>query len=139
MLAAGLAAGLAVVTLFSCFACKGERERKLAAEAQRMVQKINQLRDSPNNQRTQPLRELSAEACSQPPVCELKQVCLQAYTLHEKSLEAAQRVREALREGTANRAGAAELLRVSEADIERARKLTHHCVELQGELEREAR
>ncbi len=118
-------------------ACKSTAERELGAEVARIANAVNELRDAPHNQKARPLGKLRSEECKLPASCELKQICLQAYTLHDKSVEATTKIRQALRSGQADEAGAAQLLEVSEADLERARQLMARCVSLQGELERE--
>lgn len=128
----GLSVGLAMLS------CRSSHERELTAEVARIAAAVNQLRDAPNNEKSVPLTMLQGESCVHPRACELKQICLQAYTLHEKSIEATNRIRELMRQNKADPQRAAELLAVSESDLEHARRLMGRCVDLQGALERDS-
>lgn len=119
--------------------CKTEAQRNLAAEVDRLALAINQLRDAPNNRKDGPLESLKAVACDAPAACELKQICVQGYALHTKSISATSKVRQALRGEQGASEGAAALLQVSEQNLQRAQELIARCTSLQGELQRETR
>lgn len=129
---------LVLGSLLTCTGCKSQAERDAEAEIARIAFAVGQLRDAANNEKNPPLSRLRAEQCSVPAACELQQVCVQAYTLHLKSIEMAQRVRQALREGTENTEAAATLLSISEKDLAKARTMMDQCVTLEGQLAREA-
>lgn len=97
---------------------------------------INQVRDASGEPRAAKLAALEAAPCKTPEVCQLQQVCLQAYTLEAKTLEVVNRVKAAVLTGTGNRESGVELLSASERDLEHAHQLMVRCVEVQGELVR---
>ncbi|MEN9580540.1 MAG: hypothetical protein RJA70_3549 [Pseudomonadota bacterium] len=126
---------LLVLCLFA-IGCKSQSERELQAEVDKLSVAVNALRDAPHNQKEAPTESLRSIPCVQASACEYKQICLQAYELHQKSTQATQEVRELIRAGATDPAAATQLLKLGERELARARDLTARCVELQGVLER---
>lgn len=98
-----------------------------------MAHLINQLRDAPHNAKADPLRAASDVECKSAPVCELQQVCVQAYRLHA---DAVQLGVQASRSDT-NPDLVREVLSRAERDLALAKDGMQRCVALQGELTRE--
>jgi hypothetical protein len=126
-----------LLALASC-ACKSQEERQLARDVARIAQRVNDVGDAPSNNKVAPLAQLRGEHCEQAAVCELQTLCVQAYSLHVKSVEATTALRQRLRnEREPDELSALEVLQVAEKDLERSRRLIQRCLERQGELERE--
>jgi hypothetical protein len=117
-------------------ACRSQADREVGLEVTRVAHLVNQLREAPNAAKALNLEALQNASCVHPEVCQLQQVCAQAYALEAKALGVASNVRAALSAGSGSRLGAAQLLDSSERELEHAHQLMLRCVELQAELER---
>jgi hypothetical protein len=123
-------------------ACRSQEARALEAEIARLGRAIDELRDAPNAAKAPRLRALDSEPCSQPLACELKSLCVRAYTRHLVSLDSSERARNLLAQpdgGTEAALAAASALNQAEAQQAEAAGLTHACAARQGELRREHR
>jgi hypothetical protein len=109
----------------------------LGREVTHVAHLVNQLRDAPNAAKAPKLEALQNATCARPEVCQLQQLCVQAYALEAKALGVAGEVGEALRTGAGNREAAAQLLAASERELQHAHQLMLRCLESQSELERE--
>ncbi len=127
-------ATLAIALLPLVLSCRSQAERDAEAEVARIAFAVKQVRDAPNNEKVAPLGRLRAERCSTAYGCELHQVCLQAYSLHQKALETTTKVRTAMREGNARHAAAADILALAEKDLNRAREMIQACNTREREL-----
>jgi len=119
--------------------CRSSEARRFEADVAGLGRRIDALRDAPNAAKRPLLAALDGAACEHPDACELKTMCVSAYTRHLDALAANDRVKTMLAEpdGGANAAlaAAAELAR-AERDLELARSQTERCATLQGELRR---
>ena len=117
--------------------CKSQAERQLSRDVARIAHRVNELRNAPNNAKLVPLEKLREEPCEQAAVCELQTLCVQAYSLHVKSIQATSGLRERLRSDDVPAGLSAGLvLEAAEKDLKRSRTLIQRCLERQGELER---
>jgi hypothetical protein len=118
--------------------CDGEQEQARRAEAGRIAHAIAALREAPNEAKAPRVAALEREACSVQELCELKRSCVDAYRLLNQGLEASRVARRALDAdaGAAAAQRVAELVRVTERDLGRARELTGRCSELEAEATR---
>lgn len=128
---------IAFATGLSAVQCKSQADRDAEREVARIAHAVNELRAAPHNAKDEPLKRLRSEACKAPQACELQQLCVQGYALHQKAIDNASRVREALRQG-AGKELAGDLLQLGERDLNHAKALLDRCVARQGELERDA-
>jgi hypothetical protein len=129
-------ASMVALLLVAASSCRTEKERELGREITRLAHLINQLRDASNAGKSTSLAQLESAQCSEAEACQLQQVCVQAYQLQVKSMNVAERVKQALTEGASEQAVATQLLAASEKDLKLAHDLMLQCVELQGDLER---
>jgi hypothetical protein len=113
--------------------CRSEKEREVSREVATMAHLINQLREAPHNAKTAPLREASQLACKAAPVCELQQVCVQAYRLHADAVQLGVQASRAENNPDLIR----DVLARAERDLALAKEGMERCVALQGELTRE--
>jgi hypothetical protein len=127
---------VALVSLVGLGGCRSQAERELGREVSLHSHLINQVRDASSDARATKLAALQAAACKAPEVCQLQQVCLQAYTLEAKTLAVVQQVKAAVLSGAGNAETGVQLLTSSERDLEHAHALMVRCVEVQGDLER---
>jgi hypothetical protein len=127
---------LAACALAGFSGCRSQAERELGREVSLHSHLINQVRDASSDARAAKLAALQAAACKAPEVCQLQQMCLQAYTLEAKTLAVVKQVKAAVLTGTGNPESGVQLLTSSERDLEHAHALMVRCVEVQGDLER---
>lgn len=105
-----------------------------------MASAVQAVRAAPHNDKETALSKLRSLSCQHPPVCETQEVCVQAYRLHQQALETASLVRQSLRNDVQMDASkAAEVLALSEKDLERAKVLIDECLQLETALVVEAR
>jgi hypothetical protein len=130
------AAAVAVVVL--ALGCKGEREQAERAEAGRLTHAIAALRDAPNEAKPPRIAALDREKCTSEALCEMKRVCVDAYRLHVRGLEASRVASRALDADGGSQAGRgiAELVAASERDLVRAREQVQRCSDLESEAAR---
>ncbi len=130
---------LSVVLVTSAWSCRSQSERDTEVEVARIAYAVKQVRDAANNDKLEPLSRLRAESCNTPLGCELQQLCVQAYSLHQRSLETTAKVRTALRSGNAPKEAAADLLAMAEKDLKQAKQMIQTCNERERDLLRELR
>jgi len=129
----------ALVCLALCAACRSQESRALEAESARVGRSIDEVRNAPNAGKAPLLRALEAEACEHPAVCEMKSLCVRAYSRHVESLEASARAKSLLAtpDGGSDAAlAAASAVNQAEAALGEAQRLTEACAAGQGELRR---
>lgn len=113
--------------------CRSEQEREVSREVAAMAHLVNQVREAPHNAKAEPLRQASAATCKAAPVCELQQVCVQAYRLHADAVELGVSASRATNDPDLIR----DVLARAERDLALAKEGMERCVALQGELTRE--
>lgn len=133
LFAARALAACGVALAFTVCGCRSEAEREVSREVAAMAHLINQLREAPHNAKTEPLRVASEAACKAPPVCELQQVCVQAYRLHADAVALGVKASRA----DTSPALIRDVLSRVERDLTLAKEGMDRCVALQGELTRE--
>jgi len=120
-------------------ACRSQESRALEAETARVSRAIDAVRNAPNAGKAPLLRALESEPCAQPPACELKGLCVRAYSRHVDSLTASERAKlllDAPDGGTEAALAAASAVNEAEAALSEAQRLTEACTAAQGELRR---
>jgi len=126
----------------SLIACRSAEARAREAEAARLAQAIDALRNAPNEGKAPLLAALERNECVHPKACELKQTCVAAYRLLESARSASARARDLLAErdgGPAAAIAAAGEVNRAESELLRAGDLTERCATSQGRLLRESR
>jgi hypothetical protein len=118
--------------------CKGEREQAERAEAGRLTHAIAALREAENAAKPPRIAALDREKCTSEALCEMKRVCVDAYRLHVRGLEASRVASRALDADGGSQPGRriAELVAASERDLVRARELVQRCTDLESETTR---
>lgn len=134
--------GLSLIATTGFGGCRGSEARQLEIEAALLGQKIDLLRQAPNEAKAPRLSELEKAVCQGLKTCELKALCVQAYRTHLQALDASTRARDLLRVpdgGVLVSIQAAQELARADRDLERSRELTERCAGEQGALRRETR
>jgi hypothetical protein len=128
----------AALALLLTFACDGEQQQAARAEAGRIRHAVAALREAPNDAKPPRIAALDREQCSVPELCELKRSCVEAYRVFASGMEGSRVAGRALDADAGAEAAQriAELVRVSERDLGRARELTRRCSELEAEVAR---
>jgi hypothetical protein len=99
-----------------------------------MERAIDTLRSAPNAEKAPYLRALSTVACGDEELCELKRVCVGAYTRHLQALERLAELKSASNQGPGNTAG----IENTRAQLVQAGREAQHCVTLQAEARQRA-
>lgn len=122
--------------------CRSGEQRRLEAEVASLGQRIDALRAVPNEEKAAYLTALRGAACESKVACELKSLCVDAYTRHLAALDGVSKARALMSapDGgrTAALAAAAELAGADLALAEAA-TLSERCAARQGELRRRTR
>jgi hypothetical protein len=121
-------------------ACRSQAARALEAEAARVSRAIEVVRDAPNPAKAPLLEALKKEPCEHARTCELKELCVNAYSRHVDALGKSQRARTLLAApagGAEAALEAASVLNRAEATLDEAKRMTEACAAKQGELRRE--
>ena len=133
---------LLALALVASAGCRSSEARRFEAEVAGLGQHIDALRDAPNAAKRPLLAALDGAACESSDACELKTVCVSAYTRHLDALGAKDRVRALLAEpdggSGAALAAAAELAR-AERDLDLSQTQTERCASLQADLRRRSK
>ncbi|HEX3595270.1 MAG TPA: hypothetical protein VHU80_09220 [Polyangiaceae bacterium] len=131
-----IAVALVLLSTAPC-ACKTEKDEAVRAEAGRVTRQIELLRGAANAAKAPYLNALEQTACAAPDVCQLRQVCVDAYTLQEKALASVASVRKAAEQtGSDVPEGASLVLSEAEAELARAKGMAGQCADLEGAVER---
>jgi len=111
--------------------CDSEAKRRSQAEAVRVAQQIDRLREADNEHKRGELGTLIGLACGEPAVCTLKELCVRAYSLHQEALDEIAALKAMTAPGSAVPPaavqGASSRLGVTEQKLERARTDTEEC------------
>jgi hypothetical protein len=133
----------AALLLLTLPGCPGEVEQRGRGEAERVARAVSVLREADNAAKRPLLNALSAQRCTEPPVCELQRTCAEAYRGHLDGVQKSEAVRQKL---DAPEGGAplqsAELLQeldTAEHMLHMARESVRQCADLEGKLRRKYR
>jgi hypothetical protein len=124
---------LIAFTVSACSRRSGQLEPELQAEAGRLVQGIEQLRQAANADKRTQLAALTALPCTQAATCAVKDRCVDAYGGFVRALDDIAHIETALA-GSAPFT-AADLARAEQA-LDTAREKTLGCATAQGDLAR---
>jgi hypothetical protein len=121
-------------------ACHTERDEAVRAEAAVVAHQIVALRTCPPEYRPAFRKVLADLPCTAKDVCDLRNLCNQAYELDEAAHAALGAIDHATRQTDAPvPPEAAALLQRAEADLGRSKDLALRCVDSEGELRRRYR
>jgi hypothetical protein len=125
-----LGRGLLLASLSLAAGCHSDAERREQARVANLAARIDRLRQAANIDKQPLLEALQAAECVGAEACALKDLCVRAYQVHQRGLEAIARLkREA--GSDAERGSAPERMRTAEGDLARARELGEQCAEAQ--------
>lgn len=116
-------------------ACRSQAEAEARLEAERVVGAVRALRDAENDDKAPRLAALRQVQCKTPDVCELRDVCIEAYRLYAAGHEAVRAVKKSLgNDGGADPMSSARLLERAEKDVRAGRERSVRCAELEGKV-----
>lgn len=121
----------ACVLLAACRSSQQAAEQKSAAQIARAVEV---LREAPNAAKAEPLAQLSKLPCSGVDVCQTRDACSSAYTLHVDAVALTAAAKQKL--GDDDPLAAAKLLNASEQKLKDADVKVTQCTDLEGALRR---
>jgi hypothetical protein len=122
---------LALGLLLGASACSG-RDDEAKASAARLSHAIAIVRDAPNDAKAGPLGELTKLPCAGPEVCETRDACVAAYTLHVDAVGLTGAARMKVIDGQS--AEAASLLVAAQQKLASGSAQVEDCVRREGAL-----
>jgi hypothetical protein len=123
--------GVAVALCLLLGACSS-RDDEAKASASRLSRGIAVVRDAPNDAKAGPLGELAKVPCATPEVCQTRDACVTAYTLHVDAVGLTGAARMKLIDG--QREEAASLLMAAQQKLASAGAQVEDCVRREGAL-----
>jgi hypothetical protein len=126
------------LALFASCACRSETERRRTLDALLVSSAVEAVREAPHDDKGAALERLRVTSCTDARACAVKELCLQAYTLHQKSVATTRALARAEPSGELP-SGAAELLARAERDLAAAKRMSEECLRLETALVLEAR
>ena len=124
-------AWLGIVCGLGCSSGQDEAAQKSAAQVARAIEL---LRQAPNPAKTEPLANLAKLGCAAPDVCQTRDACTRAYTLHVDAVMLTAAAKQNLQDGKPTEA--AKLLSASEQKLTDSSSQVTTCTTLEGALRR---
>lgn len=115
-------------------ACGPDRGAQAKQSAARVTRAVATLRNAPNGGKEAPLESLRQLACAAPDVCQTRDACQAAYTLHLDALKLTGAAKLNARDGKTEEA--ARLLGAAEGKLGEAGKAVAECIERESVLRR---
>jgi hypothetical protein len=116
------------------FGCHAAEELRAQQSAGGVLLALKHLRDAPNADKAKALRGLAQAPCANRAVCEVRDACQRAYTLHVEGLALTQAARQQLRDGKS--LDAAKLVGSAEQKLKQASPRVDDCTERASALQR---
>ena len=123
----------AVVLSFTTLSCS-QRDPEAQQSAGRVARAIEVLRNAANDAKAKPLEALAQVACTGPDVCETREACRAAYTLHVDAVSLTGAARQKAADGQAT--DAAKLLGSAQQMLGEAGSKVQACIERESALRR---
>lgn len=118
--------------------CQSDAERARLGQVARLAEHIDRLRRADNADKRVPLDALVAADCHDDTSCALKDLCVRAYQLHQRSLDSINALKRVAAEETAAVARARPELAATERDLVQAKELMDQCAEEQVRVVRKS-
>jgi hypothetical protein len=121
------------------FGCRSDAERRRQADIARLAEHVDRLRSADNRDKRVALSRLNEVGCTEPETCALKELCVQAYTLHVAALDTITRLkRQAASDAGRLAPSPGAAIAETERQLLEARTLSQRCAEEQIRLVRKA-
>lgn len=127
--AAGVRAALLLAGL--CWGCTSDAKRAEQGQVSNLAERIDRLRRAENRDKRPLLEQLARAECKSPDACALKDMCVRAYQLHQRGLDAIASLRSIAERDAGAGPDVSTRLQTAERDLERARELAERCSEEQ--------
>lgn len=112
--------------------CQSDARRAEQARIAHLAERVDRLRRADNPDKKARLAELEQTECVGPDACGLKDLCVRAYQVHQRALDAIESLkREAEGDAGAPTAAVRERLQRAERDLAEAVDLAQRCAEEQ--------
>lgn len=121
--------GLALVALAP--ACQSDARRAEQARVAHLAERIDRLRRADNREKHALLELLERTECSGPDACGLKDLCVRAYRVHQRALDAIESMKKAATTDAGPSALLRDRLQATERDLTEAKDLSAACAEEQ--------
>jgi hypothetical protein len=123
-LALGLALGLGA-------GCTSDAKRVEQGRVANLAERIDRLRRAENADKRPLLEQLTRAECVSPDACALKDLCVRAYQLHQRGLDAIAALRHVAQRDAGASADVSSRLETADRDLAQARELAERCSEEQ--------
>jgi hypothetical protein len=121
----------ALAAVLSCLGCQSDASRAERGRIAQLAERIDRLRRADNPDKGRLLDDLRKTECVGPDACGLKDLCVRAYEVHQRALDAI----GAMKSASASDAGASAPLRArlleTERDLRAAKDLSVECADEQ--------
>jgi len=125
-------AGLLLALACLALACKSDAQRAEQARIANLAERIDRLRRADNPNKRSLLADLEKAECVGPDACGLKDLCVRAYLVHQRALDAIESLkREAGTDAGAPGPAVRERLQSAERDLAQAVDLSQRCADEQ--------
>jgi hypothetical protein len=112
-------------------ACRSDADRAEQGRVANLAERIDRLRRADNTAKRPLLAALVTAACVSPDECALKDLCVRAYQVHQRALDAIESLELVAASDAGVSASVRERLQQAEQDLASARELGERCAEEQ--------
>jgi hypothetical protein len=120
-----------LASLLLCLGCTSDARRAEQGRVANLAERIDRLRRADNPDKRPLLEQLTRAECVSPDACALKDLCVRAYQLHQRGLDAIAALSTLARGDAGANADVATRLATAEKDLALARDLSQRCSEEQ--------
>ncbi len=115
--------------------CDDEAKAAQRAEAERIVHAVRELRDADSDSKAAHLEKLKGQSCQLPKLCSFQDLCVKAYALHQRGLDATRVAADKL-SSDGGLSAAARQVALAKKTLADARVQTRRCADKEGEIVR---
>ena len=111
--------------------CTSDARRAEQGHVANLAERIDRLRRAENTDKRPLLEQLTRAECVSPDACALKDLCVRAYQLHQRGLDAIATLRAIAQRDAGAGADVSTRLETADRDLAQARELAQRCSEEQ--------
>lgn len=111
--------------------CTSDARRAEQGHVANLAERIDRLRRAENTDKRPLLEQLTLAECASPDACALKDLCVRAYQLHQRGLDAIAELRVVAQRDAGAGADVSTRLETADRDLAHARELAQRCSEEQ--------
>jgi hypothetical protein len=123
--------GIAIALASLAPACHSDARRAEQARVAHLAERIDRLRRADNHEKNALLELLERTECVGPEACGLKDLCVRAYKVHQRALDAIETMKKVAASDAGPSVALRERLHATEQDLTDAKDLSARCAEEQ--------